>query len=106
MFMTEPITLDFDGFKTEYGLMDCWLVANGKRHHLELFAAFPPFRDLLEFVRALDTNSLPHEFCWQEEEQQVKFRASPQGRGDRFHLQIVHDEETVVDADFDCLQTA
>ena len=102
--MDESITLEYDCFEVNDGLMDCWLVINGKRYYLEGFIAFPPFADLLSLVRALASNSLPHEFFWREENLAVQISATKaESDGNRFRLQIVRSNEVIVDADLDRL---
>jgi len=97
--------LEIDSLSAHNGWMKCWLVLDGKRHQMEATSVFPPFSDVLSFARAIATNSLPHEFRWDEEGHGLKFQALPLGAENlKFHLHINHDGEVVVDADLDRMQ--
>jgi hypothetical protein len=100
--MTRTFSLEFDPASALHGWMDCWLVVDGERHHIDTTSVFPPFKDLLQFARALATNQLPHEFFWEEEGHGAKFQALPSAADSAcFRLQINHDGNVVVDAEFD-----
>jgi hypothetical protein len=97
--------LEIDSLGAQDGWMKCWLVLDGKRHKIEATSVFPPFSDVLEFAGAIATNSLPHEFIWDEKGHGAKFQALPvDAESSKFHLHINHDGEVVVDADLDCAQ--
>lgn len=105
--MTQRFALEIDANSAKHGWMDCWLVLDGQRHHLDATSVFPPFGDLLKFARALTINALPHEFFWEEEGHGAKFQALLLAPEDpNFRLVINHDREIVVDAEFDRMQIA
>jgi hypothetical protein len=100
--MTKTFSLDIDPTSARNGWMDCWLVVDGQRHHLDVTSVFPPFRDLLELARALGTNQLPHEIYWEEEGHGAKFQALPSApNSSGFRLLINHEGEMIVEAEFD-----
>jgi hypothetical protein len=97
--------LEIDSLGARDGWMKCWLVLDGKRHQMEATSVFPPFSDVLQFARKIAANSLPHEFIWDEEGHGAKFHALPvDTESSKFHLQINHDGDVVVDADLDRMQ--
>ena len=105
--MTSAFSLEIDPLCSRDGWMDCWLVVNGKRHHLDATSVFPPFGDALTFAQAIAVNRLPYEFIWDEEGHGAKFQALPvASRPAHFRLHINHDGEIVVDAAFDRMQIA
>ena len=100
--MTKTFSLDIDPTSARHGWMDCWLVVDGQRHHLDATSVFPPFRDLLQLARALGINQLPHEIYWDEEGHGARFQALPIApNSSEFRLLINHDGEKVVEAEFD-----
>jgi hypothetical protein len=97
--------LEIDSLGAKHGWMSCWLVFDGKRHHLDATSVFPPFSSVLKFARAIATQALPYEFFWEEEGHGARFQASPvSADSQKFHLHINHDGETVVDADLNRMQ--
>jgi hypothetical protein len=100
--MTQSFALEMDSRSAKNGWMNCWLVVDGQRHHLDATSVFPPFGEVLNFAHALAANILPHEFFWEEEGHGAKFQALPLESGESsFRLVINHDGEIVVDAQFD-----
>ncbi|HLO27511.1 MAG TPA: hypothetical protein VK249_00155 [Anaerolineales bacterium] len=105
--MANSFALVIDPLSSGNGWMHCWLVVDGRSHYLDATSVFPPFGDVLRFARAIAQNQLPHEFFWDEEGHGVKFQARPLSpRSGRFRLQVTHDGEVVVDAEFDRMQIA
>jgi|GEM_PF-5064323 hypothetical protein len=101
---TMPLTLDLkiDSIGADSGWMKCWLVVDEELHQILATSVFPPFGDVLRFLRAIASDNLPHEFFWEEEGHGIKFRASQSVRGsDHVHISINHDGEIVVDADLE-----
>jgi hypothetical protein len=99
-----PLTLDFkvDSIGANSGWMKCWLVVNDKLHQILATSVFPPFGDVLSFIRAIASDALPHEFFWEEEGHGAKFRASQSVRGREYvHISINHDGEVIVDRDLE-----
>jgi len=105
--MTRSFSLEIDPLSARNGWMNCWLVVDGQRQHLAATSVFPPFSDLLRFARALAFNQLPYEFYWDEEGYGANFQALP-GASDcaNFRLQVNHDGNVIVDAEFDRQQIA
>ena len=105
--MANSFSLEIDPLSSKHGWMDCWLVVDGERHHLDATSVFPPFGDVLAFAQAIAENRLPYEFSWDEEGHGAKFQAFPVAlKHSRFRLHINHDGEIVVDAEFDRMQIA
>jgi hypothetical protein len=105
--MANSFSLEIDPLSSRHGWMDCWLVVDGARHHLDATNVFPPFRDMLMFAQAIAENRLPYEFMWDEEGHGAKFQALPVVlKPFRFRLYIRHDGDIVVDAEFDRMQIA
>jgi hypothetical protein len=101
MTQQQQFALELDSLSAKHGWMDCWLVVDGQRHHLEATSVFPPFGDVLTFARALAQEKLPHDFYWEEEGHGAKFQALPVPSGDQnFRLIIDHDGAIVVDGEF------
>ncbi|MEW5869328.1 MAG: hypothetical protein AB1894_08640 [Chloroflexota bacterium] len=59
------------------GWMDCYLTWNGQRRHLWASSVFPPFLDVLDWLRAIHAQRLPHSFMWDEEGKGAVFEAWP-----------------------------
>jgi hypothetical protein len=97
--------LEIDSLGARDGWMKCWLVLDRNRYQIEATSVFPPFSDILKFARAIATNSMPDEFIWDEEGHGAKFQALPcDTENSKFHLQINHDGEVIVDNDLDRMQ--
>jgi hypothetical protein len=105
--MANSFSLEIDPLSSKHGWMDCWLVVDGKRHHLDATSVFPPFGDVFAFAQALAEDKLPYEFFWDKEGPSAKFQAlmlAP--HSPHFRLHINHEREIVVDAEFDRMQIA
>lgn len=87
------------------GWIDCFLTFNKIRRHVHASNVFPPFPDLLDFLRAIHTSRLPHKFYWDEEGHGLDFEALPLlDNPDSFRLRIVDDleeKDVWVDAELD-----
>jgi len=98
--MTLSFNLEFDALGAKYGWMDCWIVINGQYHWLEATNVFPPFQDMLRFIRVIATDTLPNKFFWDEEGHGAEFTAKQSSLGaDYVRIRITHDGEIVMDAD-------
>ncbi len=94
--------LEIDSIGAKSGWMKCWLVINGERHQILATSVFPPFNDVLNFIHAIATGNLPHEFFWEEEGHGAKFRASHSVLGsNHVHVYINHDGEVLVEANLE-----
>lgn len=104
MQMTE-LSLEIDYANTRHGWITCWLTIDGTCHRLDASCNFPPFLELLYFVKAVAGNRLPAKYFLNEEGFGADFFASPvPGSGDILHLKIVHwddGDETWLDAVLD-----
>jgi hypothetical protein len=97
--------LEIDSPNSEHGWMRCAVVVDGVRHHLSATNVFPPFHDVLKFTRAVASNTLPHDFFWDEEGCGAKWEATPiPSNPASFHLYINHNDEIVIDAEMDRMQ--
>jgi hypothetical protein len=104
--MTE-FYLDIDSLSSKHGWMRCALVVNGVRHHLDATNVFPPFHDVLKFVRAVASNVLPHDFFWDEEGCGARWEATPvPSNPASFRLCINHNNEIVIDEEMDRMRVA
>ena len=100
--MADKFVFEIDSLGAEHGWADCYLTFNGERHQLYATSVFPPFGDILSFARAIASNSLPHQFFWDEEGHGAEFYALPvEGESKNFHLRIAHDEKTIIDAELE-----
>jgi hypothetical protein len=102
--MENQFSLEMESFSASDGWMDCCLVASGQRHALSATSVFPPFQDLLKFIRAIAANTLPHEFFWGEEGYGALFQAQAaetKNDGLLFRLKVTLHDEVIVDADFE-----
>jgi hypothetical protein len=75
--MATNFAFEFDALSAKNGWMNCWLVMDGQRQHMDASSAFAPFGDALKFARALASDRLPYEFIWQEEGPWLEFKAFP-----------------------------
>jgi len=65
-------------YQTElHGWIHCYLTFGGVRRHLYASYVFPPFPQLLDFMRAIHAQRLPHHFLWDEEGRGAKIEALP-----------------------------
>ena len=86
------LKLEIDYPNEEAGWIDCYLTFGGQRHHLWASDTFPPFPQILEFLLALVTQRLPHNFYWDEEGTGARFEAWPLAPDSpNFHLVVMHD---------------
>ena len=100
--MTLTLNLKLDSTGAKDGWMKCWLVIDDQLHYLDASSVFPPFGDVLNFIRAIAADTLPHEFFWEEEGHGARFKARQSSLGsDHVHVHIKHDGEVVVDADLE-----
>lgn len=61
------LKLEIDYRHEESGWIDCFLTFDGVRHNILASDVYPPFPQLLHWMRALIANRLPHRFYWDEE---------------------------------------
>ncbi len=93
------------GFEIDYanedaGWMNCFILIDDQRHHLDATNVFPPFLGLLRFVKAIAAQQFPYTFSWDEEGPTAKFEASSIAPGHpNFRLAIKHMGETWLDGD-------
>jgi hypothetical protein len=93
-------------YQTElHGWIHCYLTYDGTRRHLYASNVFPPFPDLLDLMRAISTQRLPHSFPWDEEGRGARFEALPVAEDSpTFRLRIAYEfgeGEVWVDAELD-----
>jgi hypothetical protein len=90
--MTHTLALEIDYAHENSGWMDCHLVIDGERHHMDATYVFPPFQPLLYFVRDVAGQRLPSKFFWDEEGRGVDFIATPVAEESLLmHLKLKHD---------------
>jgi hypothetical protein len=92
----QTLRLFIDHAKEEAGWIPCYLTFNDLTHTLYASGTFPPFKNLLDFLRSLTLNRLPARLFWDEEGQGPHFEAWPlvdsQGcESTEFHLRILHE---------------
>lgn len=88
-------TLDFqiDYQHAHSGWISCTLVIDGEQHYLAASGVFPPFDDLLRFVRAVAGQRFPARFEWEEEGTEVCFSAEAVAQDSPLmRLKITHQE--------------
>jgi hypothetical protein len=95
--MSSPyLYFQIDHSSENAGWICCYLTCDGMTHHIDASGAFPPFRDLLNFLRSIALNRLPAWFFWDQEGQGLYFDAWPAekskpGDEDIFHLRVIND---------------
>ncbi len=101
--MTE-LSLEIDYANEHSGWIDCWLVINGERHHLDASNVFSPFLPLLYFTKSVAGQRFPARFRWDEEGVEAEFSATTVADDSPLvHLTIKYDkvEEPWLDADIE-----
>jgi hypothetical protein len=96
--------LEIDYRHEDTGWLNCYLTFDGITHKLWASDVFPPFIQLIHWMRALTANRLPYRFYWNEEGHGANFEAWPlTDDSPNFHLKIHsdRDETTWVDAELD-----
>jgi hypothetical protein len=93
-------------YQTElHGWIHCYLTYGGVRRHLYASNVFSPFPELLDFMRAIHVQRLPHHFLWDEEGRGAKFEALPVAPDSAsFRLRIAYEfgeGDVWVDAELD-----
>lgn len=86
------------------GWVACFLEFAGRRYALRASDVFPPFHDVLLFLRAIATQRLPYWFFWDEEGVGTTFEALAVGNDSpSVHLRICHSDHDApwIDADVD-----
>lgn len=98
------LSFEIDYKNERAGWIVCWLTIEGERHKIYASNVFPPFMDLLNFVKAISIQRLPVKFFWDEEGHGPEFFAFPVAEDSPFvHLKIVYDnpEHPWVDAELE-----
>lgn len=98
------LNLEIDYRHEKAGWIDCFLTFDGVRHNLWASDVYPPFPQLLHFMRALAADRLPYRFYWDEEGHGAHFEAWPVAEGSpNFHFKIRYDidNSTWVDAELE-----
>jgi hypothetical protein len=102
--MTNTLTLEMDYLNARHGWMKCWLVINGEYYPMDASNVFPPFINILELAKSIVTNALPYEFYWEEEGPWFKFHASGLEAEDKFHLEVLHNNQPLFSGELDRVQ--
>jgi hypothetical protein len=98
------LNLEIDYRHESAGWIDCYLTFDGICHKLWASDVFPPFIQLIHWMRALTANRLPYRFYWDEEGHGAKFKAWPVAEDSpNFHITIYYDKDdtTWVDAELE-----
>ncbi len=95
--MTSPtlvhLEIHFEGERA--GWISCALVEGSRRLPLAASDVFPPFGDVLAFLRAIATRRLPYVFYWDVEGKGATFEARPvPANASACWLHIQHDQQT------------
>ena len=101
--MHNDLLFEIDYLNDQHGWIHCYLNFAVQRWHLWASDVFPPFRDLLHFLRAVQAQRLPYTLFWDEEGKGARFTAWP-GTGDErtLRLQVTYSaqtDETWIDAE-------
>ncbi len=88
------LSLEIDYTHEESGWIPCWLIVDGQRHGFEASGVFPPFWDLLNFIKDVAIQRLPSGAGWEEEGPDVTFVAKPLAEDHPLvHLTVQYSEE-------------
>jgi len=91
--MTHNLALEIDHQHEHAGWIDCWLMLDDERYHLDASWAFPPFLPLLRFLKAIKGQRFPAHCYWDEEGTVADFTATAVAEDSPLmHLRIVYDE--------------
>ncbi len=84
--------IEFDYAHEDAGWMNCCLTIDGEKHELEATWVFPPFIEMLTFLKAIAIQRLPARLFWEEEGPRATFLATPVAEDSPLvHLTITHD---------------
>jgi hypothetical protein len=99
------LKLEIEYQTEQHGWIHCYLTFAGERRHLYASNVFSPFPDLLDLMRAIATQRLPHYFLWDEEGRGARFEALPvSDNSPTFRLRIAYEYgegDVWVDAELD-----
>ncbi len=94
------LNLEIDHASEDAGWIDCYLTFDGICHKFDASDVFPPFIQLIHFIRAIAANRLPYDFYWDEEGHGAEFEAWPVADDSpNFRLKIFYDKDKTIWAD-------